>query len=120
MRRQCARKSVVEVTSSSVYTGQATYQPKNIFDAQNATEFLLNLVADQWVRVDLKDKRVIANKYVIKACQANVGLNPKSWKLEGKIDGGQWEVLDRQDNSTDLAGAGVVKAWMIEKEVECR
>lgn len=72
------------------------------------------------MRVDLKDKRVIANKYVIKACQANVGLSPRSWKLEGSIDGGQWEVLDRQDNSTDLAGAGVVKAWMIEKEVECR
>jgi hypothetical protein len=49
--RECGgtvhEKGVVEVTSSSVCTGQATYQLKNIFDAQNATEFLSNLVADQ-------------------------------------------------------------------------
>jgi hypothetical protein len=63
---------------------------------------------------------VIPNRYVIKGCQANAQLSPRSWKLEGSIDGGEWEVLDHQNNSTDLAGAGMVKAWTIEKEVECR
>jgi hypothetical protein len=75
-----------------------------------------------WLCYDFRQATVIPTFYSLRS-RRDLGQNsenPRSWVIEGSLDGEEWEILDERNNRMELNGAGQIAAFPMSRELECR
>ena len=102
----------VEVTISNVFEGGP-----DLF-VQNRPEKVANCTANEagsWMAVDLRHRSLIPSHYALRHGNNKGKFVPRSWLLQGSIDGEEWICLRRHENDASLAARGFSEAaWPID------
>jgi hypothetical protein len=111
---------IVSVTSKSV---NGDYEAKNAVDLTTDSKFGSSSPGeDEWLCYDFKARRVEVRHYSIRS-QFNQGrgaCHPKSWVIEGSVDGDVWVELDRKRDNYELNDKNVIKHWPTTKSMKSR
>jgi hypothetical protein len=91
---------LVSVTESSV--NGARYGYNTLFFDSLEAYFMSQNRANQWICYNFKSQKVQVTSYSIRSYDYGGGSHPRSWVLEGSLDGNQWVVLDRREDETSL------------------
>jgi hypothetical protein len=86
-------KGIVTITSKSLHSDDARFALKNIADLNASSHFQSKDERGQWICWDFHEMRVCPTHYTILAS------TPKSWVVEGSMDGENWRELDRQTDT---------------------
>jgi hypothetical protein len=89
-------KGIVTLASKSVFAGKTEYAAKNVADLTSDSFLHSKGAPGQWVSWDFGRMRIRPTHYTIN------GYKPKSWLLEGSLDGQKWTEIDRQTNRRDF------------------
>jgi hypothetical protein len=110
---------IVSVTSKSVH---ASYPPKNAVDLTADSKFLSQNAPDQWLCYDFLDRQVEVRNYSIRSQfdYGSGGAHPKSWVIEGSVDGENWTELDSRINNSELDAQNVTKTWRTTERMQSR
>jgi hypothetical protein len=115
LTRQCggnvADRGVVAVTASSEIS--IGYTAKKAVDLTADSIYASEPEPNQWLCLDFKDRQVAVTHYAIRS-HYTYGQNashPKSWILEGSVDGSAWMELDIQQDNGQLNGQNLTAAW---------
>jgi hypothetical protein len=96
---------VVSVTSSGVSSG---YEAKNAVDFESSRYLQTADAPNSWLCYDFKEMAVKVTDYSIRTRPDYDGYHPRTWTVEGSVDGRAWIELDRQDERFELSG---VNKW---------
>jgi hypothetical protein len=88
-------KGIVRITAKSVYD-DALYGLKNVADLASDSSFVSENQPGQWICWDFVKSRIRPTHYTVRATV------PKSWILEGSLDGASWTEIDRQTDNQDF------------------
>jgi hypothetical protein len=72
-----------------------SYGPDKAADLAGQSMFCSEDEPDQWICWDFQDMRVQLTNYSV---QSGFWHFPRAWKLEGSIDGSEWNVIDVQNH----------------------
>jgi hypothetical protein len=92
---------VVSVTSSSVNSGR---EAKNAVDFESSHYCQTTDAANSWHCYDFKGMAVEVIDYSIRTRPDFDRHHPRTWTVEGSVDGREWIELDRQDDRRELSG----------------
>jgi hypothetical protein len=106
-------KGIVLMTSKSVSDGDV----KNLVDVTTLSEFKSENEAGQWVCWEFRDSLIRPTHYTIRSSEDNY---PKSWVLEGSMNGTRWTELDRKKNDSHLKEDFAVHTFEVKSPFECR
>ena len=98
--------------------------PKNIILFNEKSEhFKSKDEKNSWIYIKFLKSSVIPKMYTIRSIDAGENsAHPKSWVIEGSIDGIDWDILDKQIDCNYLNGKCLVHTFPIEdieKNYEC-
>jgi hypothetical protein len=120
----------VTVTSSPPFSNTPRDAAKNVVDLASSSYSYSSrrLVSDaiahsrnNWICLDFRRLIVLPTYYSIWTFAAvDKPVHPKSWILEGSIDGSVWTELDCQVGNADLKGRGIVRTFRTSASLECR
>ena len=116
-----ARKDIVSVTSSSVFSPSEEYSPSNIVDLEDNNYFFSNCGPGQWICIDFKDNLIIPNSYTLKS--VTIGSNkhqPRNWSVEISLDGNTWHEVDRKEGNSILNNKNDIGVFKIDYPQKCR
>jgi hypothetical protein len=111
---------LVVITAKSLYG--AGYEAKKVADLTADSKFYSQNEPGQWVCYDFKDRRVEVCHYAIRS-QFDTGkgyYHPKSWVIEGSIDGSSWTELDSRSNNSELNGQNLIGTWPTTVQLQSR
>jgi hypothetical protein len=92
---------LISVSESSVNGARNGYNTL-YFDSLDAY-FMSQNRANQWVCYDFKGQKVQATHYSIRSYDyGSGGSHPRSWVVEGSLDGVKWVEIDRRDDDVWL------------------
>jgi hypothetical protein len=124
LTRRCggnaADRGVVAVTASSV--NSQTNAAKNVLNLTGQTRYGSKRAPGQWICIDFKDSEVAVAHYSIRS-QFNAGVDafhPKSWVLEGSMDGSVWTEFDAQRDNSQLNGQNLTATWATKRSKNVR
>lgn len=105
----------IKITSSSLYQNDEEYSPQNVIQYENSNvEFCTSSQKNSWLCFDFIDHQIEPNYYLIRACNYKKNSDhPKSWVVEGSNDDINWDLLDTQNNNSNLNGANFVASFSI-------
>lgn len=105
----------IKITSSSLYKNDEEYSPQNVIQYENSNvEFCTSSQKNSWLCFDFIDHQIEPNYYLIRACDYKKNSDhPKSWVIEGSNDDINWDLLDTQNNNSNLNGANFVASFSI-------
>ena len=86
-----ARCGAIDVLSSSC---MSNHKPENIFDYDSQNYFESQPRRYQWIIIDFKNFRVSPTKYTLGTVEG--ASAPKTWVLDGSIDGEKWTLIDKR------------------------
>jgi hypothetical protein len=98
------------------------YAAKNAVDLTANSLFGSRTGNNQWLCYDFKDRRVEVRRYSIRS-QFDLGrgaCHPKSWGIEGSVDGDEWVILDGKQDNSELNDKNVTKSWSTTKDMKSR
>jgi hypothetical protein len=103
-------RRVIKVTESSYH---AEFPGKNAVDLLVDSYYLSLNSPEAWICYDFKNMRIKPTHYTIRSRHdAGPGAtHPKSWVIEGSLDGATWTELDRKENNRDLSGRNKIKTF---------
>ncbi|KAK8852705.1 hypothetical protein M9Y10_017694 [Tritrichomonas musculus] len=95
---------MVGVTSSSVYSSSACHHPGNVLRYGDTSKiFYSKNMAGSLICFEFKDRRVIPSHYTLKSVNWGVNhYNPRSWVVEGRTEGGEFETIDEESDCVFL------------------
>jgi hypothetical protein len=86
-----------------------------VADLTSETRFLSDDRPGQWFSWDFGEMRLYPTHYTLVACQ------PKSWVVEGSLDGQSWTEIDRKTNNQDFTLVGYpIASFAVSNPAECR
>jgi hypothetical protein len=94
----------------------------NTLDLDTDSLFVTQNQPGQWVCYDFHAMRIRPTHYAIRS-QYDVGRASsqlRSWNIEGRIDGGEWEQIDSRSNNEDLNDKGVRRLFSVRSSGEYR
>lgn len=107
----------INITASSC-ADTNSYPPKNVLNYDDKTKlFHSSCIADSWLCIDFKERRVMPSHYTIRS-EHRYGTNNyhlKNWVIEGSNDNKSWEVLDERKNCSYLNGQSYVHTFEIQQ-----
>jgi hypothetical protein len=90
--------NVVIVTTSSVYDDNPEYSGSNLLELDSRFFYGSRNRPGQWFCYDFQQSRVELTNYAIRSYPFGPGHNhPRSWVVEGSVDGRYWAELDTQE-----------------------
>jgi hypothetical protein len=92
-------RGIVTISASSLLGPE--YSAQNAADLNCGYLFSSDFGSDSWLCYDFKARRVKLTQYSMKRASNHV---PKSWVLEGSLNGTSWMQLDERMNTADLNG----------------
>jgi uncharacterized coiled-coil protein SlyX len=107
------KHGIVLITSKSVDEGDV----QNLGDLASRSGFRSNDEAGQWVCWEFRDSLIRPTHYTIRSAEDNY---PKSWVLEGSMNGEDWTELDRRKNDSHLKEDLAVHTFEVKSPFECR
>jgi hypothetical protein len=113
---------IVTVTADRPFNDDSVNAAKNVADATSDTHFCSACMPNMWLCYDFMEATVTPRYYSLRS-RRDLGQNsenPKSWVIEGSLDGEEWELLDQRENARELNGAGRIASFPVAKELECR
>jgi hypothetical protein len=105
-------KGIVEITSKSVDGGR-TYGPMHVADLSSDSFFRSQNGPDEWICWDFGKMLVQPTHYTIRA------WGPRSWVVEGSMDGESWTEIDRQTGNSELTTL-VTASFAVSNSAQCR
>jgi hypothetical protein len=91
-------RKIVAITARTIFHNRPRMAPRNVADFQEFSVFRSKDAPSQWIRYDFNEMRVAPTHYSIRSDDK---CCPKSWVLEGSVEGTIWIELDRrEDNDT--------------------
>jgi hypothetical protein len=121
---------IVKVTSSRPFSDLPHDAAKNVVDltkpsysysSRGSASDAIPHVPNNWICLDFRYLVVLPTHYSISTFAAvDKPVHPKSWTVEGSIDGSTWAELDRHENSADLNRRGIVRIFRTSASPECR
>jgi len=110
-----ADTGAVSVTASATYSDNPDHAAKNAADLEADSFWHSKNEPCQWLCYDFKERRVQPAAYSMKSDNSSAGYHhPKSWVVEVSNDGLGWSVVDRREDNSDLNGARVTKAFVVD------
>jgi hypothetical protein len=106
-------RGIVTLTLKSMLDG-TTYAVRNVLDLTSDPYFYSKNEPGQWVCWDFRDMRVCPTHYTMYADY------PKSWVLEGSVDGQNWADMDRQTDNLTFKRSWVIASFAVQMPLECR
>ncbi|KAK8871446.1 hypothetical protein M9Y10_007175 [Tritrichomonas musculus] len=108
---------LVGITSSSVVNSSACYQPGNVLRYGDTNNYFhSNQMTGNWICFDFKDRRVIPTHYTLKSVNWGVNSNhPRSWVVEGRTEGGEFETIDEESDCAFLNGVSLVHTFALSR-----
>jgi hypothetical protein len=92
---------VVSVTSSSIYSGRVA---NHTVDFNGLSHLQTKNSGNSWICYDFHVLRAKVSHYSIRSRNDDNIHHPKSWILEGSMDGNNWIELDCQKDRNELVG----------------
>lgn len=104
----------LKITSSSTRSGS----PRNVILYNNKSSFFQSYNnPNSWLCFDLQNRYVIPNYYSIRSHSYGQNcVHPKSWAIEGSLDGSNWDIINEQKNCSYLNGSSLVHSFPIQNE----
>jgi hypothetical protein len=125
-------QGIVQATASGIYDGHEDHAPMQALEPSTPKFFWSNKAPDSWICIDFMKNCLEVTHYALQVTGASrqthtwsgtswnpVSWNgtPRSWVIEGSIDGTLWEAIDqqvgRQSPTSVYEVKGRVKAKMI-------
>lgn len=107
-------EDAIKITASSVGYGPLT----NLLQYEDPTKYFYSIdEPNSWICIDFINRRIIPTHYTIRTRQG-ASDHPKSWVIEGSNDNYTWEQIDSQTNCNETNGKGVVRTFIIQKELK--
>ena len=118
LTRQCGgnvhHHEIVNVTASSVYGNNASYNQSNVVDFGGGGFYHSKNEPNPRVCYDFKERRITPTSYSVRSSSnAPGGAHLKSWVIEVSNDGESWREIDRRDNNGDLNAPYVTRNFRI-------
>jgi hypothetical protein len=110
-------KGIVTITSKSLYSDEPKFAQKNLADLSSNSKFWSKNGSGQWVCWNFHDIRVRPTHYTIKSAD---WLCPKSWVVQGSMDGEDWRDLDVQNGVNTLSEDYSLASFQVSNSFECR
>jgi hypothetical protein len=110
-------RGIVTITSSSVYSDNDKYHPQNAANLRTSDFFRSKKTPSQWICWDFNGLRIRPTHYSIRRVKEG---NPKTWIVEGSLEGSVWTELDRHTNSESLNGHELIVSFLIARPIVCR
>jgi hypothetical protein len=108
-------RGLVAVTSKSFAADAARYLAKNAADLTcDESYFISKDEPGQWISWDFREMRIRPTHYTMMA------QDPKSWVVEGSLDGTNWSEIDRRTDNKHFEKGKKTGSFPISKPVECR
>lgn len=86
----------IKITSSPPYINDDERDsPKNVIQYNSDLCFRSEDVADAFICFEFINKSIILRNYTLRS-SSEYGISPRSWVIEGKNDGMEWEIIDEQ------------------------
>jgi hypothetical protein len=116
-----ADRGVVAITASGCLSAER-FPPKAAADLTANSVFVSKNEPGQWLCYDFQARRVRLTGYALRSrFDGWVGSNhPRSWVVEVSPDGAAWAEADRRDDSCELNGTNLVKAFELPRAAEGR
>ena len=114
------QRNKIFITASSQFS--ESYKVENLIDYDSSTIYGSLNRQDQWACFRFDDYSVKVKNYAIKS-SSFWGENyehPKSWVLEGSLDGNEWFELSSVNNCNDLNKKGVIQVFDVPNEKESK
>jgi hypothetical protein len=108
-------QGIVTISASSLLGKD--HQGRNAADLNSDSLFCSRNKSDSWLCYDFKDRRVILTRYSMRSAFRPF---PKSWVIEGSLNGTSWMQLDKQMNTKDLIGQNRVVSFPVSTVAESR
>jgi hypothetical protein len=111
--------NVVSITASSCICHE--YGPYRAADLASDSHFESKDLPDSWICYDFKKMMVKPSSYTIRTWASNWGKgyqHPKSWVLEGSMDGQSWIELDTRAANDDLNDANITQTFSVSRSDE--
>lgn len=109
--------NLIEINTSSVLDSRRC--PNNVIIYDNKDKYFSSKnEVNSWISFDFKNYQVTPTNYTIQSfpCSSNGYAHPKSWNIEGSNDNTNWEIIDRQEESSVLNGESVTYTFPIGKD----
>jgi hypothetical protein len=102
--------------------GSPGRNPRNAFDFQNKDSYYFHQAhSEQWLIVDFRERRIVPTHYSIRGSTYYEGMcAPKSWVLEGALEGDNWVELDRQETEGQVRDATRAFTFMVSNRQSCK
>jgi hypothetical protein len=121
LTRQCGGNvhdnGIVVITASSSYGTRPAY----LADLEQDMAFQTHNSSDSWFCYDFKGRTIKPTHYSIQShYSTNLRHHPRSWIIEGSVNGSSWTELDRRENNTELNGVKLTRTFSISQSEEIR
>jgi hypothetical protein len=107
-------KGIVTLTSKSFWADCPDYLAKNAADFTYDWFFYSRDAPGQWICWDFGERRIRPTHYTMKA------ESPKSWIVEGSVDGSTWTEIDRRMDTDDFENGANTVSFTISQPADCR
>jgi hypothetical protein len=107
-------KGIVTITSKSFWAKNPRYRARNAADFAYDWFFLSEDEPGQWICWDFGELRIRPTHYTMKAHY------PKSWVVEGSVDGESWTEIDRRTDNEDFATGANTISFTVANPVDSR
>lgn len=98
----------IDVTTSSINSGSI----ENLFDQSKNTAIKVKDDKNSFIIIDFKDKKVnVKNYYLSVPAIKYSGSRPKTWIVDGSNDEQNWEMIDSQQNNSQLTNYGAFSTF---------
>jgi hypothetical protein len=94
-----SEKGVVKISGTPL-NDQPDSAPAHAADFGKSNYFHSANSVNQWLCYDFRSRRVRLSHYSIRSFSGN--YYPRSWVIEGSLDGRNWSQIDRQEGNTKL------------------
>jgi hypothetical protein len=85
-------EGLITITSKSVFPGFTTDALRNVANLSSYIHFCTDVTPDQWICWDFHEMQITPTHYTLLPSDL---WRPKSWIVEGSLDGESWTELDR-------------------------
>jgi hypothetical protein len=106
-------RGIVTITASSLLGPECS--GRNAADLNSDFPFSSALDSNAWLCYDFKDRRVSLTYYSMRSAFTRF---PKSWVIEGSLNGTSWTQVDERMNTTDLKGQNRVATFPVSRIVD--
>jgi Skp family chaperone for outer membrane proteins len=101
--------------------GSPGQNARNAFDFENKSSYYYHVSElEQWLIIDFKEKRIVPTHYSVQSNAHHPNCHPKSWVLEGALEGDNWMELDKRETEGQLRDTTRAFTFTVATQRRCK